>query len=50
MKINEFDRNALCELGASVSVMPKNLYDMLELKPLEDCVGTHFWPTARMHR
>ena len=42
MKINDFDCNALCDLGASVSIMPKNLYDMLELKPLEDCyLGVH---------
>ena len=27
----------LCDLGASVSVMPKSLYDMLDLKLLEEC-------------
>ena len=30
MKINKFDCNALCDLGASVSVMPKSFYDMLD--------------------
>ena len=37
MKINDFNYNALCELGASVSVMPKSFYDMLDLNPLEEC-------------
>ena len=37
MKINDLDCNALCDLGASVSVMPKSFYDMLNLKPLEEC-------------
>ena len=37
MKINDFDRNALCDLGASVSVMPKSFYDMLNLNPFEEC-------------
>ena len=37
MKVNEFDCNALCDLGASISVMPKKLYDMLDLPPLEPC-------------
>ena len=37
MKVNDFDCNALCDLGASVSVMPKKLYDMLDLPPLEHC-------------
>ena len=37
MKVNDFDCNALCDLGASISVMPKKLYDMLELPPLECC-------------
>src|SRR3954468_13192054 len=31
MKVDEFD------LGASVSVMPKKIYDMLYLPPLEKC-------------
>ena len=29
--------NALCDLGASISVMPKKIYDMLELPPLDQC-------------
>ena len=37
MKINDLDCNALCDLGASVSVMPKSFYDMLDFKPLEEC-------------
>ena len=37
MKINDFDCNALCDLGASVSVMPKSFYDMFNLSPLEEC-------------
>ena len=37
MKINDFDCNALCDLGASVSVMPKSFYDMFNLNPLEEC-------------
>ncbi|KAK1607049.1 hypothetical protein QYE76_030722 [Lolium multiflorum] len=37
MKVNDFDCNALCDLGASISVMPKKLYDMLDLPPLKNC-------------
>src|SRR6185369_9947038 len=37
MKLNDFDCNALCDLGARISVMPKRLYDMLDLAPLENC-------------
>src|SRR3954471_9759544 len=37
MKVDEFDCNALYDLGASVSVMPKRIYDMLDLPPLEKC-------------
>src|SRR4051812_20279481 len=37
MKVDEFYYNALCDLGASVSVMPKKIYDMLDLPPLEKC-------------
>ena len=29
--------NALCDLGASISVIPKKLYDILDLPPLEHC-------------
>ena len=35
--MNDFDCNDLCDLGASISVMPKKLYDMLNLPPLEQC-------------
>ena len=37
MKVDEFDCNALCDLGASISVMPRKIYDMLDLPPLEQC-------------
>src|SRR4051794_25660594 len=37
MKIDEFDCNALCDLGAGISVMPSKIYDMLDLPPLEKC-------------
>ncbi|KAK1697208.1 hypothetical protein QYE76_013905, partial [Lolium multiflorum] len=37
MKFNDFDCNALCDLGASISVMPKKVYDMLDLPPLKNC-------------
>ncbi|KAK1606048.1 hypothetical protein QYE76_029721, partial [Lolium multiflorum] len=37
MKVNDFDCNALCDLGASISVMPKKLYNMLDLPPLKNC-------------
>ena len=37
MKVDKFDCNALCDLGASISVMPKKLYDMFDLPPLEHC-------------
>ncbi|KAK1648380.1 hypothetical protein QYE76_066185 [Lolium multiflorum] len=37
MKVNEFDCNALCDLGASISVMPKKIYNMLDLPPLKNC-------------
>ncbi|KAK1686723.1 hypothetical protein QYE76_047571 [Lolium multiflorum] len=33
MRVNDFDCNALCDLGASISVMPKKIYDMLDLPP-----------------
>src|SRR4051812_33536717 len=35
MKIDEFYCNALCDLCASISVMPSKIYDMLDLPPLE---------------
>jgi hypothetical protein len=37
MKVNDFDFNALCDLGASISVMPRKIYVMLGLPPLENC-------------
>ncbi|KAK1647965.1 hypothetical protein QYE76_065770 [Lolium multiflorum] len=37
MKFNDFDCNALCDLGASISVMPKKIYDILDLPPLKNC-------------
>ncbi|KAK1663013.1 hypothetical protein QYE76_051172 [Lolium multiflorum] len=37
MKFNDFECNALCDLGASISVMPKKIYDMLNLPPLKNC-------------
>ncbi|KAK1668977.1 hypothetical protein QYE76_057136 [Lolium multiflorum] len=37
MKVKDFDCNALCDLGASISVMPKKIYNMLDLPPLKDC-------------
>ncbi|KAK1683523.1 hypothetical protein QYE76_044371 [Lolium multiflorum] len=36
MKFNDFECNALCDLGASIS-MPKKIYDMLDLPPLKNC-------------
>ena len=37
MIVDNFDCNALCDLGASISVMPKKIYDMLDLPPLDQC-------------
>ena len=37
MKVDGFDCNDLFDLGASISVMPRKIYDMLELPPLEQC-------------
>ena len=37
MRVNDFDCNALCDLGASISVMPKKVYDMLDLPPMKNC-------------
>jgi hypothetical protein len=37
MNVNDFDCNALCDLGASIVVMPRKIYDMLGLPPLENC-------------
>src|SRR4051812_6919743 len=37
IKLNNFPCFALCDVGASTSVMPKRMYDMLELKPFDPC-------------
>jgi hypothetical protein len=37
MHVNGFDCHALCDLGASISIMPRKIYDMLDLPPLENC-------------
>jgi hypothetical protein len=36
MHVNGFDCHALCDLGASISIMPRKIYDMLGLPPLEN--------------
>jgi hypothetical protein len=35
--VNGFDFHALFDLGASISIMPRKIYDMLDLPPLEKC-------------
>src|SRR5215216_6003402 len=37
MQVNDFDLKALCDLGSSVSIMPRKIYEMLDLPLLEDC-------------
>jgi hypothetical protein len=37
MYVNVFDFHALCDLGASISIMPIKIYDMLGLSPVEKC-------------
>jgi hypothetical protein len=37
MHVNSFDCHALCDLGASISVMPRKIYDILGLPLLEKC-------------
>jgi hypothetical protein len=37
MHVNSFDFHALCDLGASISIIPRKIYDMLRLPPLEKC-------------
>jgi hypothetical protein len=37
MNVNGFNCHALCDLGASISIMPRKIYDMLGLPPLEKC-------------
>jgi hypothetical protein len=35
MNVNDFDCHSLCDLGASISIMPRKIYDMLGLPSLE---------------
>src|SRR4051812_33492040 len=37
IKLNNFSCFALCDVGASASVMPKRMHDMLELEPFDPC-------------
>jgi hypothetical protein len=37
MNVNGFDCHALCDLGASISIIPRKIYDILGLPPLEKC-------------
>src|SRR4051812_22665599 len=37
MQVNDFDLKSLCDLGSSVSIMLRKIYEMLDLPPLEDC-------------
>jgi hypothetical protein len=37
MHVSGFDCHALCDLGASISIMPRKIYDMLDLPALEKC-------------
>jgi hypothetical protein len=37
MNANGFDCHALCDLGANISIMPRKIYDMLGLPPLQKC-------------
>src|ERR1043165_7634909 len=42
IKLNNFSCFALCDVGASTTVMPKRMYDMPELKPFDPCsFGVH---------
>src|SRR3954465_13199376 len=42
IKLNNISCFALCDVGASTSVIPKRMYDMLELKPFDPCYfGVH---------
>jgi hypothetical protein len=48
MKVNDFDCNALCDLGANIFVMPRKIYDMLGFPPLENCyVDVHLSDIAK---
>jgi hypothetical protein len=37
MNVNDFYCHALCDLGASISIMPRFFFDMLGLPPLRNC-------------
>ena len=37
IKINTFPCYASCDLEATASIMPKRMYDMLDLKPIDPC-------------
>jgi hypothetical protein len=37
MHVNGFEFHALCDLGASIYIMSRKIYDMLGLPPLEKC-------------
>ena len=37
VKIKDYECNALCDLGASVSTIPKTLCDVLGLTDLDEC-------------
>src|SRR3954465_9647378 len=37
MQLNYFDLKASCDLGSSVSIMPRKIYEVLDFPPLEDC-------------
>src|SRR4051812_39157466 len=37
IKLNNFSFYALCDVGASTSIMPKRMYDIFELKPFDPC-------------
>src|SRR4051812_18659040 len=37
IKMNNFSYFALRDVGASASVLPNRMYDMLELKPFDPC-------------
>ena len=37
IKIKDYEFHALCDLGASVSTIPKTLCDLLDFRNLDDC-------------
>ena len=37
IKIKDYECHALCDLGASVSTIPKNLCDVLDFREFDDC-------------